>query len=111
MNQATLRKTLPGAVILAAILWFNGCNACTSGHLEGTYVDSDGVLKVELKSGGKATVTAVMSNSSADCTYKVDGKQLEVNCGAQIYPFTIQSDGSLAAPPASQMGILKKVKP
>ena len=66
---------------------------------------------MELKSGAKATVTAVVSNSSADCTYKVDGKQLEVNCGVQIYPFTIQSDGSLAAPPETQMGVLKKVQP
>jgi hypothetical protein len=110
MNRSGLRNTLLSALTLAAVLWLNACSACTTSHLEGTYVDSDGVLKVELKSGGSATVTNVPSNSSADCTYKVDGKQVMVNCGAQIYPFTIQSDGSLAAPPESQMGILKKTK-
>jgi hypothetical protein len=102
------RKSLFSAFVLAAALWFN-CSACTSSHLEGTYIDSDNVLKVQLKSDNKATVTAVVSSSSVDCTYKVDGNNLEVDCGAQIYPFTIQSDGSLASPPASQMGVLKKV--
>ena len=42
MNQPALRKTLLSATVLAVILWFNGCSACTTGHLEGTYVDSDG---------------------------------------------------------------------
>lgn len=109
MFLPAMRKTLLGAIVLVAAVWFNGCNACTRSHLEGTYIDSSNVLKVELQSGGKAKVTMVMSNSTVDCTYKVDGKQLEVNCGAQIYPFTIQSDGSLATPPESQMGVLKKV--
>ncbi len=36
MHQLALRKTIPGTLILAAILWFTGCNACTSSHLEGT---------------------------------------------------------------------------
>jgi ABC-type phosphate transport system substrate-binding protein len=108
MIQPALRKTLLASIVLAAAVCFNGCSACSSSHLEGTYIDSANVLKVEIKSDGKATVTAVMSNSSADCTYTVNGTNLQVNCGAQIYPFTIQSDGSLAAPPDSQMGVLKK---
>ncbi len=108
MTQPALRKTILASIVLAAAICLNGCSACSGSHLEGTYVDSNNVLKVEIKSDGKATVTAVVSNSSSDCTYKVDGNNLQVSCGAQIYPFTIQSDGSLAAPADSQMGVLKK---
>jgi hypothetical protein len=109
MIRPELRKTLLSSLIVAAAITLIACSACSSSHLEGTYVDSNNVLKVELKSGEKATVTAVVSNSSTECTYKVDGSNLSVNCGAQVYAFTIQSDGSLASPPESQMGVLKKV--
>jgi hypothetical protein len=109
MNQIVLPKTTLSAVILAAILWFNACNACTSVSLPGTYTDSTGGFKLELKSGGTASLTTL--NNTTACTYKVDGKQLTVQCENQILPFTIQNDGSLMPPAEAQLGPLKKTKP
>ena len=73
MNRHDLRKTIVSTLILAAILCLG---ACASSHLEGTYTDSTGAYKLELKGGGKATLTTL--NNPTDCTYKVDGKQLTV---------------------------------
>jgi hypothetical protein len=50
-----------------------------------------------------------MSDTTA-CTYKVDGKQLTVQCENQTLPFTIQDDGSLQPPAGSALGPLKKAK-
>jgi hypothetical protein len=105
MNQYDLSKTISSVVILAAILCLV---ACASTHLEGTYTDSTGAFKLELKGGGKATLTTL--NSPTDCTYKVDGKQLTVQCENQTLPFTIQDDGSLAAPPEAHLEPLRKTK-
>jgi hypothetical protein len=105
MNPSVPRKTIFSALILAAILYMN---ACTAGSLEGTYTDSSGAFKLELKSGGKATLTT-MNNPTA-CTYKVDGKQLSVVCETQTLTFTVQNDGSLMPPADAQLGPLKKSK-
>jgi len=107
MKQSILRRTVLSALILAAIL-LNACSACPPGNLQGTYTDASGAFKLELKSGGKATLTAL--NSPADCTYKKDGKQLTVVCETQTLAFTIQDDGSLMPPQESMIGPLKKSK-
>ena len=109
MNQPDLRKTTLSAVILTAILWFNACNACTTPSLQGTYTDSTGGFKLELKSGGQASLTTL--NNTTACTYKVDGKQLTVQCENQTLPFTVQDEGSLMPPAEAQLGPLKKTKP
>jgi hypothetical protein len=87
----------------------NACSACTGASLEGTYKDSTGTFKLELKSGGKATLTTF--SGPTDCTYKTDANKLMVVCENQTLPFTIQNDGSLLAPPETQLGPLKKTKP
>jgi hypothetical protein len=109
MNQSALRKTVLSALILAAILCMNACSACTGANLEGMYTDSSGAFKLELKSGGKATLTTM--NSPTACTYKADGKQLTVVCENQTLAFTIQNDGSLMPPAEAGIGPLKKAKP
>jgi len=108
MKRPVLRATILSALILAVMLCMNACNACTAHSLEGTYTDSSGAFKLELKSDGAANFTAL--NSTTACTYKVDGKQLTVTCENQTLPFTIQDDGSLAPPAESQWGPLKKAK-
>ena len=108
MQESVSRRTILSSLMLAAILCFNGCSACTSANLQGTYTDSSGTMKIELKSGGQATFTAL--NDTTACTYKTDGKQLTVSCENQTLPFTIQDDGSLMPPAGSQIGPLKKTK-
>lgn len=108
MKRSGLRATILSALLFAVILSMNACNACTASSMEGTYTDSTGAIKLELKSGGAANFTAL--NSTTACTYKVDGKQLTVTCENQTLPFTIQDDGSLAPPAESQWGALKKAK-
>ncbi len=105
MNQSALRKTVLSALMLAAILWMNACGA----NPQGTYTDSSGAFKLELQSGGKATLTT-MSGSTA-CIYKVEGKQLTAVCETQTLAFTIQDDGSLMPPAEAGIGPLKKAKP
>jgi hypothetical protein len=109
MNQQALRNPVLSTLMLVAILWMNACSACSSSNLPGTYTDSSGAFKLELKSGEKATLTT-MSGSTA-CTYKADGKQLTVVCETQTLAFTVQDDGSLMPPPEAGIGPLKKAKP
>lgn len=108
MIQSALRRTIFSAVILAAILCLNACSSCLGSHLEGKYSDASGAFKVELNSGGKATLTTL--NSDTPCTYKVDGKQVTLQCENQILSFTVQDDGSLMPPPETQIGRLTKAK-
>jgi len=108
MKRPVMRATILSALILAVMLCMNACSACTGSSLEGTYTDTTGGFKLELKSGGTATLTT-MSGATA-CTYKVDGKQLTVVCENQTLPFTVQDDGSLMPPAEAQLGPLKKAK-
>lgn len=62
-------------------------------------------------SGGKWQASLTTLNNTTACTYKVEGKQLAVQCENPTLPFTIQNDGSLAAPPEAQLGRLKKTHP
>ncbi len=108
MTHSVKRNAILVALALGAVLWLNACSACTSSDVAGTYADSSGTFKLELKSGGTASLTT-MSDTTA-CTYKVDGKQLNVQCENQTLPFTIQDDGSLQPPAGSAIGPLKKAK-
>ena len=108
MTQSAVRNTARNAMILAAIVVLNACSACPGSHLEGKYSDASGAFRLELRPGGKATLTTL--NDTTACTYKVDGKQLTVLCENQTLPFTVQDDGSLMPSPEAQLGPLKKTK-
>lgn len=108
MKHSVFRRTVLSALILAAFLCMNACMGCLPGNMEGTYADASGAFRLELKSGGKATLTTL--NSPTACTYKKDGKQLTVVCETQTLAFTIQDDGSLLPPQESMIGPLKKGK-
>jgi hypothetical protein len=106
MNQYS--RTILGALLLATVLCLAACSASLGNHLEGKYSDTSGAFKLELRSAGKATLTTL--NDTTACTYKVDGKQLTVQCENQTLPFAVQDDGSLMPPPEAQLGPLKKAK-
>jgi hypothetical protein len=108
MKQQVLIRTILGVMVLAAALSISACSSCLPGNVEGTYSDVSGAFKVELKDGGKATLTTL--NSPTPCTYVKDGKKLALTCENRVLSFTIQDDGSLMPPEEAGIGPLKKAK-
>ncbi|MGA8111837.1 MAG: hypothetical protein WBD46_10145 [Acidobacteriaceae bacterium] len=101
-------RSTAAAVLLSLIPIFSFCVACSG--IQGTYADVSHSVILELKSGGKATFTAM--GDSASCTYAASGKKLTLNCGgdAGTNVFTIMDDGSLAGPPGTFIPTLLKQK-
>jgi hypothetical protein len=79
---------------------------CGGGGIEGVYTDPQGSMMLELKSGGKASIT-FMTETKA-CTYNVADKKIPVTCAGDVIEFTMHDDGSLTGPPGSIFPILKK---
>lgn len=98
-------KSYGRAALVAALISFSVWAGCGAG-VEGTYSNATGLAMVDLKSGGKATVT--MLGQTTECTYKADSKQVEMNCGGDKSVFRINGDGSLTGP--GFIGVLKKAK-
>ena len=82
--------------------------SCGGGGVEGTY--GEGQVKIELKSGGKATF--LVMTESKDCTYTVDKKKINLDCKeGEPLALTLSDDGTtLMMPPGSMMPNMKKVK-
>lgn len=103
MKRMSLRRAFLIAAFAVSI--FHGCNCPGT---TGTYSDLGGAITLELKSGGKATLTFM--GDPASCIYKVDGKKLLLNCKNEQLTFTIHDDGSLTGPPGTVMPALRKSK-
>ena len=99
----TLRSV--AGVLLAGITFT--LTACTP-NVEGTYADPSGDIRIELKSGGQATVK--FWTVGGPCTYEVKGKDVSLTCNGTTTHYTVKDDGSLAGPPVVGMPDLKKVK-
>ena len=102
-----LRRHSPLALSALLTLLASGCHSGPTG----TYADQTGNMSLELKSGGKATLTFL--GKPGDCTYKSSGQQLSVSCsGDPSNPLvlTINEDGSLSGPPGGFMPTLRKQK-
>jgi hypothetical protein len=85
--------------------------ACGGGNnVEGTYSDSNGVMMLEVRSGGKAALT--LMNQVSNCTYTSTDKEIALNCpsGAGELKLARHDDGSLTGPPEGAMPILSKKK-
>jgi len=80
--------------------------SCGGGGIEGTYTDPQGSMMVELKSGGKGSITFM--TETKQCTYNVADKKISMACAGDNIDFTIHDDGSLTGPPGSIFPILKK---
>jgi hypothetical protein len=96
------RKLLLVSFIVSAVAV--GCGS----KLQGTYTDSTGAFVLVLKSGNQATFS--FSGQSGACTYQSDGQKVNLTCEGQAgaLPLTIQSDGSLTAPPGTLLPPLQK---
>jgi hypothetical protein len=84
-----------------------GCGSKPSG----TYRDAEGAVTLQLNDG-KATLDFGMIH--LDAAYKVDGDKVTLTPlqgdMSQTMVFTVNSDGSLAGPPGSEMPRLVKAK-
>jgi len=98
----SVRKVL--SYVVLAVIGLAGC----SGSVSGTYTDPSGAFVLNLKSGGAATFA--FAGQQANCTYKSDGKTVNLTCEGQTgaLTLTVQSDGSLTGPPGTFMPPLRK---
>ena len=105
MKRMFLRRGMLIAVIAGSIF----LSRCGSG-VQGTYSDPAGAFVLDLKSGGKSTLTFM--GESAACTYNVNGKSLTLECQGQAGKIilTIHDDGSLTGSPGTFMPALRKTK-
>ncbi len=97
-----LRRALHLAVLIGLSAWATACGS----KLDGTYANATGIVMLELKSGGKATMG--MGGETRDCTHAEEGKQIRLTCGGDRITFRMNDDGSLWAP--GFIGVMKKSK-
>jgi hypothetical protein len=106
MNSSWIRKAVLISVMAGTCLAI-GCGSKPSG----TYRDSDGAVTLQLNDG-KASLDFGMIH--LDAAYKVDGNKVTLTPlqgdVSQTMVFTVNSDGSLAGPPGSEMPRLVKAK-
>jgi hypothetical protein len=95
-------------VLIAALVLIAPAIGSCGSKMEGTYTNTGGMVTLDLKSGGKATLT--LMGDPAPCTYKVKDDKVMLDCtpkGEKV-DFMIHGDGSLTGP--SFIGSMKKLK-
>ena len=97
--------TLRGALRLAGVAALTALAACGS-KLDGTYTNPSGIVMLELRSGGKATMG--LGGETRECTHAEEGKQVRLTCGKDQIALRINEDGTLFAP--GFIGVMKKSK-
>ena len=100
---------IPRIALIATLILLSPVIGGCSSKTEGTYIQTaGGAIALDLKSGGKATLTLI--GEPTPCTYKVDGNKLMLDCTpkGEKLDFTIHDDGSLSGP--GFIGVLKKSK-
>lgn len=104
MNEIRLRALLIAALVAYLLIVVT---ACSSGP-KGTYSNENGTITLDLKSGGKASLTYM--GDAATCTHTTSGSQLTLKCNgdAGTTVFSIHDDGSLTGPPGGYMPALRK---
>jgi len=95
-----------GVQRLAVVLGCCGLVVGCGSKLTGTYTNATGIVMLELKSGGKATMG--LGGETKDCTWSEDGKQIHLTCAGDRIPLRLNDDGSLFAP--GFIGVMKKSK-
>ncbi|HTP43273.1 MAG TPA: hypothetical protein VMJ13_01850 [Candidatus Acidoferrum sp.] len=101
--KSTLARTIAFASLIAgSALTFAGCGS----GLSGTYTNPTGLVTLDVRSGGKASLA--MMGESEDCTYDVDGKKMTLTCNKDKTVWNIHDDGSITGP--GFVGTLSKKK-
>jgi hypothetical protein len=106
MKGMTLPRQILFSALMAAAL---ATTMCGGASVEGTYSNANGFVTMDLRSGGQAAMT--MMGESKQCTYKIEGSQVTLNCPEiDSIVLTIHDDGSMTPPPGNFIGTLKKSK-
>ena len=92
MDSGTSSRIVVRFVITCAAFVLGACGA----GLSGTYSNPTGLVTLDLRSGGKASLT--MMGENEQCTYDADGKNLTLTCGGNKTVWGIHDDGSLTGP-------------
>ncbi|HVP61839.1 MAG TPA: hypothetical protein VMT11_14845 [Myxococcaceae bacterium] len=92
-----------GAIVGAALA---GLLLACGTKVEGTYSNVNGLVVLDLSSGGKATLS--YAGETRDCSYTVDEKQVRMSCGRERFSFRRNQDGTLTG--EGFLGIMKKSK-
>ena len=98
--------TLRGALRLAGVVGLSALFAGCGSKLDGTYTNPSGIVMLELRSGGKATMG--VGGETRECTHAEEGKQIKLTCGGEKIALRINEDGTLFAP--GFIGVMKKSK-
>ena len=113
MINAFTRKLCTSTAAFGLALSVMISTAACGGGLEGIYSasadgDPNGPTKIELKSGGKATLTFM--NQPTDCAYTVNEKKITLDCkdGNPILLTLSDDSTTLIMPPGSFMPNMKK---
>jgi len=98
--------TFRGALRLAGVAGLSMLGVACGSKLDGTYTNPSGIVMLELRSGGKATMG--VGGETRECTHAEEGKQVRLTCGKEQIALRINEDGTLFAP--GFIGVMKKSK-
>jgi hypothetical protein len=90
MLRPIVRRAMMVLILGCSMLYVAGCGDAVSGK----YADDTGVMSVEFKSGGKATVS--IGGTPIETTYTVSGKTVTFTVNGDSKSLTINDDGSLS---------------
>jgi hypothetical protein len=96
-----MRNLCAAVIVITLGLTLAGCGKSVSG----VYKDSSGMVSVEFKSGGVATVNTTIGGSQ-DGTYTISGNKVSVTAGGQNMQMTLNDDGTLDS--GQPLGVFKK---
>ncbi|MGH9746425.1 MAG: hypothetical protein ACRD59_10015 [Candidatus Acidiferrales bacterium] len=102
MNNTFFRNIRAASIAAALALAMAGCGA----GITGTYTNANGLVTLDLKSGGKAALS--MMGENEQCTYDVAEKNLNLTCKGEKTAWAIHDDGSITGP--GFVGTLQKSK-
>jgi hypothetical protein len=95
-----------GALRLAGVVGVSALFVGCGSKLDGTYTNPSGIVMLELRSGGKATMG--LGGETRECTHVEEAKQVKLTCGGDKITLRINDDGTLFAP--GFIGVMKKSK-
>jgi hypothetical protein len=94
------------ALRLAVVAGLSTLTIACGSKLDGTYTNPSGIVMLELRSGGKATMG--VGGETRECSHAEEGKQIRLTCGKEQIALRINEDGTLFAP--GFIGVMKKTK-
>jgi hypothetical protein len=102
MDKNFLKTITFAAVAAGMTIGMAGCGPAIAG----TYTNPTGLVTLDLRSGGKASLA--MMGENEDCTYEVAETKLSLTCKGEKTAWGIHDDGSLTGP--GFVGTLQKSK-